>query len=108
MSKIFIVGTLMLAAPAVIAKERQTVQQGMGACKKWCDNNRKGNEHTKCYQNCEIYWACNGSDSTALQCSNIKGAFGVAERDPGGKPQPQPKPKTSVAPHGKAAQRLAQ
>ncbi|MBL8559847.1 MAG: hypothetical protein JNM47_14080 [Hyphomonadaceae bacterium] len=55
----------------VLAKERQTMSQGVRACKAWCDaNNRSvGAQHT-CYVRCERYWMCNGSDSTASTCAD--------------------------------------
>jgi hypothetical protein len=66
-----VVALVSFGGAVTLAKEKQTVQAGMGACKAWCDNNRTGNQLTQCYKNCETYWACNGSDSTEAMCRSV-------------------------------------
>ena len=58
-------------APAA-AKEPKTILEGVTACKKWCDeHNRTEKSRQECKDNCERYWACNGSDSTPKICKAV-------------------------------------
>lgn len=79
--------------PVSHAKESVTILQGVTACKRWCDNHRRGNERSKCRDNCERYWACNGRDSTAATCRTVKEALDsqssvTGKPTTGGKPAP--------------------
>jgi hypothetical protein len=60
------------ASCASMALESQTMQQGMAACDAWCNANRKGIQLIMCHDNCNIYWSCNGSDSTPETCQQAK------------------------------------
>lgn len=76
-------GSLVLAlimlsgAPFVaLAKEAQTSAAGKKACDEWCaKNNKTDASRSKCYVQCDIYWSCNGSDSTAHTCQFVKSAY---------------------------------
>ncbi len=86
------IGALVLGASVVLAlaKERITMLRGVGVCKAWCDANRVGAELAKCRQNCENYWMCNGSDSTAQTCADAPPKVREAA--------PQPPPGRNVGP----------
>lgn len=78
----------------VDAKERQTMKNGVAACKQWCDqNNKTVPNQSACYTACEKYWLCNGSDSTAITCQDGKNL--AVESQPGGQPK---KPVTKIPP----------
>jgi len=76
-------GSLVLAlimlsgAPFVaLAKESLSMVAGKQACDRWCEQNNKTDaSKSKCYVQCDIYWSCNGSDSTAHSCQFIKDAY---------------------------------
>jgi hypothetical protein len=75
-----ILGILILAgaSSASLAKEALSIAAGKSACDSWCEaNNPEGNGRNKCFQQCDIYWECNGSNSTAHSCQFIKQAYGV-------------------------------
>lgn len=91
-----VLGLLVLAgaSSAALAKEKQTVKAGMGACKQWCDKNRTGIQRTECYKGCERYWACNGSDSTVALCKGVTGSLDAAvDQGTGGQNNPGPTPR---------------
>ena len=59
-----------------LAKEKQSIREGNSACVKWCwEHNKTETSRSKCYVACDIYWNCNGSDSTAYTCQFIKDAY---------------------------------
>jgi len=60
---------------ALLAKESLTTQQGLDQCVDWCKQNRTGNQLTQCKYNCEVYWMCNGSDSTKETCALAQGSI---------------------------------
>jgi hypothetical protein len=63
-----VIGTAAVSMPA-LARERQTKQDGVAACKAACDRyNRTVASQHACYVKCEKYWLCNGSDATADDC----------------------------------------
>jgi hypothetical protein len=85
-----IVAGLLFAASDAPAKEKKTMKDGVSACKSWCvKNNKTVTSQSRCYRNCELYWACNGSDSTETTCSGVKNA--TLEN-------PKPPPSTGVPP----------
>jgi hypothetical protein len=82
------------AGADVLAKERRTVAEGLAACRQWCEaHNRTLPSRSQCIANCEKYWACNGSDSTANTCRLVLEAL------PGKSPPvgPAPRPGGAVA-----------
>lgn len=87
LAAIIAVGVAVLAGAVVpaLAKERQTMRDGVRACKAFCDRNNTtiGSQHS-CYVRCERYWMCNGRDSTTTTCAD-KPALAQAET-----PTPQP------------------
>ena len=96
LAALFVLGAAVLAGSVVpaLAKERQTMSQGVRACKAWCDGNNStvGSQHA-CYVRCERYWMCNGSDSTTTTCAD-KPPLARGEAS-----QPQPPPfRTEGAP----------
>jgi hypothetical protein len=67
---ILIASLVQMATPAV-ARERQTMLEGVTACKQACDrNNRTVTSQHACYMACESYWMCNDSDATAETCAD--------------------------------------
>lgn len=90
------------------AKERQTMKNGVAACKQWCDQNNKTVPNlSACYIACEKYWLCNGSDSTAATCQEGKNL--AADRGAGTQPNPggKPQPPAATTPTNKPTQNLA-
>jgi hypothetical protein len=83
-----------VAVPAAVAKERKTMFQGVMECKSWCDqNNSTLASQAECRRKCEVYWMCNGSDSTATTCADAPRSAALPS------PTPNPPPPTSnVAP----------
>jgi hypothetical protein len=82
-----VLGFLVLtgANHEALALEKQTIAQGLSACLNWCSNHRAGVEQTKCKANCEIYWNCQGSDSTKKTCQDaILKADTRVQGQPGG------------------------
>jgi hypothetical protein len=89
----FVFGLLMLTGLSTegLALERQTIAQGLSACYNWCDTHRSGGELTKCKANCDVYWNCQGSDSSNKTCSDaiLKNMSGMAQ-SPGSGQNRQP------------------
>jgi len=81
------VGLLLLAgtSPASLAKEKQTVAQGMKACSDWCiKHNKPGNSRVACQSRCIKYWECNGSDAIQASCEIVGGTWTELQQTPGG------------------------
>jgi hypothetical protein len=86
-------GVLVLAGATVpvLAKERQTMLQGVTACKATCDRiNRMIPSQHRCYVACERYWMCNGSDSTATTCADKPAVDARVDGGAGPHPPAQP------------------
>jgi len=74
------------ASYASSALENITYAEGYARCAAWCKANRTGNEQIKCLDQCEVYWACNGSDTNPLVCQDAKNQVAgipISEATPG-------------------------
>ena len=81
--------TAFMSVPAT-AKEKQSMKNGVAACKRWCDGSNSTTDSQRvCYVKCEKYWLCNGRDSTASTCADGRNL----EVDRGDTPTPPTKPK---------------
>lgn len=86
---IFAIAVLVtgIAASESTAKESKTMYEGVTACRKWCkEHNKTVASQSQCGDNCEKYWACNGSDSTPQICKDIRD--GGKAQAPTAMPQP--------------------
>ncbi len=97
----------MVGGSGASAKENKPISQGVAECKQWCDTHNKtvAGQHA-CYVNCEKYWGCNGSDSTAQTCADarnlaVEPGGGSGPTNPTFNPnllQSVPKPNRNVSP----------
>jgi len=84
---IVIASLVPMATPAV-ARERQTMLEGVTACKQACDrNNRTVTSQHACYVACERYWLCNGSDATASDCADGRALTVEGSTNPPARPR---------------------
>lgn len=85
---VFAVAGLALAglgSEPSLAKEKKSIIEGQKACRAWCDaHNKTENSQGKCYLKCDVYWACNGSDSTEETCRDTKAAERPSPQLPAG------------------------
>lgn len=70
-SKLALAAVLVSGVAGVaIARERQTTAQGITACSNWCwSHNSTNKKIQQCWNACDAYWLCNGSDATATSCA---------------------------------------
>jgi hypothetical protein len=53
-----------------LAREKQTIGQGLPACNNYCEaHNKTARSINGCKNGCLTYWLCNGADADATSCA---------------------------------------